>query len=73
MGIIEINNFSHSFGDKMLFENSSFVLNPKEKIGLTGVNGAGKTTLIKILCGLSKKTSGKAYINGFDLDSQIDA
>ena len=45
MSIIEINNFSQNFGDKLLFENTSFVLNPHEKIGLTGVNGAGKSTL----------------------------
>ncbi len=63
MGIIEINNFSHSFGDKMLFENSSFVLNPKEKIGLTGVNGAGKSTLLKIIMGEVLLDRGTFYKN----------
>ena len=37
-----------------------------------GVNGAGKTTLIKILCGLTHKTSGTITINNFNLDKDID-
>ena len=63
MGIIEINNFSHTFGDKVLFEDSSFVLNPKEKIGLTGVNGAGKSTLLKIIMGEVLLDKGTFYKN----------
>ena len=37
-----------------------------------GKNGAGKTTLIKILCGLTQKTSGKVIVDGYDLDNQLD-
>ena len=63
MSIIEINNFSHSYGDKVLFEDSSFVLNPKEKLGLTGVNGAGKSTLLKIIMGEVLLDKGTFYKN----------
>ena len=63
MGIIEINNFSHTFGDKVLFEDSSFVLNPKEKIGLTGVNGAGKSTFLRMASGVLKPDSGKILMD----------
>ncbi|MBR4745270.1 MAG: ATP-binding cassette domain-containing protein, partial [Clostridia bacterium] len=47
MSIISINNFSQNFGDKPLFEDANFSLNPGEKIGIVGLNGAGKSTLIK--------------------------
>lgn len=63
MGIIEINNFSQNFGDKTLFEDTSFVLNPNEKIGLTGVNGAGKSTLLKIIMGEVLLDKGTFYKN----------
>lgn len=63
MSIIEINNFSQNFGDKLLFENTSFVLNPHEKIGLTGVNGAGKSTLLKIIMGEVLLDKGTFYKN----------
>lgn len=63
MGIIEINNFSQDFGDKTLFEDTSFVLNPNEKIGLTGVNGAGKSTLLKIIMGEVLLDKGTFYKN----------
>ena len=63
MGIIEINNFSQNYGDKALFEDTSFVLNPNEKIGLTGVNGAGKSTLLKIIMGQVLLDKGTFYKN----------
>ena len=63
MSIIELNNFSHNFGDKLLFDNTTFVLNNNEKIGLTGVNGAGKSTLIKIIMGELLADDGVVYRN----------
>ncbi len=63
MSIISINNFSQNFGDKILFEDANFSLNPGEKIGLVGLNGAGKSTLIKIIMGTVLLDKGELYIN----------
>ena len=63
MAIVSITNFSQNFGDKLLFENTSFMLNPGEKMGLTGVNGAGKSTLIKIIMGQVLVDKGEVYRN----------
>ena len=49
MSIIEISDFSQSFGDKIIYDHANFVLNNNEKIGIVGLNGAGKGTLLKIL------------------------
>ena len=70
---IEIKNLSKTYKNGVVALNDlSLLINSGELFGLLGVNGAGKTTLIKILSGLSKKDSGKAYINGYDLDCDID-
>lgn len=51
MSILNVENLSHSFGDKVIFKNISFRLLKGEKIGLVGANGAGKTTLFNMLTG----------------------
>lgn len=51
MSILNVENLSHSFGDKVIFKNISFRLLRGEKIGLVGANGAGKTTLFNMLTG----------------------
>ncbi len=50
------------FGGTTLFENISFVVNPKDRIALMGKNGAGKSTLLKILAGAREATRGKVTI-----------
>jgi ATP-binding cassette ChvD family protein len=57
--VIEANNITKSFGDKMLFENLSFSLPPAGIVGVIGPNGAGKTTLFKMIMGLEKPDSGE--------------
>lgn len=56
--MISINNLSVEFSARPLFSNISMVINPVDRIALTGKNGAGKSTLLKILAGLQQPTSG---------------
>jgi len=49
--MINIENINKSFGDRILFENVSFKVNPKERIGLVGRNGHGKTTFFRMIIG----------------------
>jgi ATP-binding cassette subfamily F protein 3 len=57
--MISVNGVTVSFGGYSLFDNISFLINPKDRIGLAGRNGAGKSTLLKILSGQQNPTSGE--------------
>lgn len=61
--LITVENLSHTFGDKKLYEKVSFRVLRGEKIGLIGANGTGKTTLIKILGGDVSPDEGSITIN----------
>jgi ATP-binding cassette, subfamily F, member 3 len=63
-----INNISVQFNGIFLFENISFVVNPKDRIGLTGKNGTGKSTLMKIISGELPPESGSI---SFPKDTRI--
>ena len=56
--MISIDNISVSYGGWTLFDGISFLVNPKERIGLVGKNGAGKTTLLRLIIGEQQPTSG---------------
>lgn len=56
--MVSVSNLSVHFTGDYLFENVSFLVNPRDRIGLTGKNGAGKTTLMRILCGRLQPESG---------------
>ena len=56
--VIDADNISKAFGDKVLFENLSFKLPPGGIVGIIGPNGAGKTTLFRMLVGQEKPDSG---------------
>jgi ABC-2 type transport system ATP-binding protein len=55
------------YADLVAVDDVSFNVGEGEVFGLLGPNGAGKTTTINILCTLSRPTSGRALINGFDV------
>ncbi len=62
--MISVDNLSVSFGGWTLFDGISFLINPKDRIGLVGKNGAGKTTLLRIIDGEQQPTSGAITRNG---------
>ncbi len=56
--VIEAQNISKAYGDKLLFENLSFSLPPAGIVGIIGPNGAGKTTLFRLIMGLEQPDAG---------------
>ena len=65
--IIEIKNLTKKFGDFIAVDNLSLDIKKNEIFGFLGPNGAGKSTTIRMLCTLSKPTSGSAQIAGYDV------
>lgn len=60
--VIEAKNISKAYGDKLLFENLSFMLPPGGIVGVIGPNGAGKSTLFKLITGQETPDSGEIDI-----------
>ena len=56
--VIEVQQVSKKYGDKLLFDNLSFTLPPNGIVGIIGPNGAGKTTLFRLIMGLETPDSG---------------
>ena len=61
---IEINNLSHSFGEKKVLNDINFSVGKGEIFALLGPSGAGKTTLINILTGQLKAEKGESFLLG---------
>jgi ATP-binding cassette subfamily F protein 3 len=60
--MISVENLTVDFGNFVLFESVSFLVNPNDKIGLTGKNGAGKSTMLKVFAGLQVPSHGKVVV-----------
>ena len=60
--VIEAKNISKAYGDKLLFENLSFMLPPGGIVGVIGPNGAGKSTLFKLITGQETPDTGEIDI-----------
>jgi len=70
--LIECSNIKKSFQGIDLLKDISFKVDDHDKIAIIGVNGAGKTTAMRMLCGLSKPTSGNGTVAGFDINLQSE-
>jgi ATP-binding cassette ChvD family protein len=60
--VITFENVTKKFGDKVIFENLSFIIPKAAIVGIIGPNGAGKTTLFRLITGEQKPDSGKIII-----------
>src|SRR5882724_2039068 len=65
--VISADHLTKRFGDFTAVDAISFDVTKGEIFGFLGANGAGKTTAMRMLCGLSLPTSGKATVAGFDV------
>ena len=68
--VIEVEGLTKRFGTFTAVDHISFSVRPGEIFGFLGANGAGKTTAMRMLCGLSKPTSGTGRVAGFDIAAQ---
>ena len=67
--IIEFENVSLSYGNRLILENISFKINEGQIFGMLGPNGVGKSTIFNLITGLIAPKSGKIKINGEDVTS----
>lgn len=70
--MIEVEQLTKSFGSFTAVDHISFQVKQGEIFGFLGANGAGKTTAMRMLCGLSKPTSGIGRVAGFDIAREAE-
>lgn len=70
--VIQTEQLTKRFGTFTAVDHISFEVRKGEIFGFLGANGAGKTTAMRMLCGLSKPTSGKGMVAGFDVALQSE-
>ena len=72
LSIIKVENLTKCFGAFTAVDRISFSVGKGEIFGFLGANGAGKTTAMRMLCGLSKPTSGEGQVAGYDIVKQSE-
>ena len=70
--VIEVNNLSKGYGDRLLIDNLSFKLPPAGIVGIIGANGAGKTTLFRMITGQEDPDSGSIMVGDTVALSHVD-
>ncbi len=70
--VIEFNNVSKAYGDRLLIDNLSLKIPPGAIVGIIGPNGAGKSTLFRMLTGIEKPDSGEIKIGSTVKISHVD-
>ncbi len=70
--VIVADKLAKRFGHFVAVDNISFEVEQGEIFGFLGANGAGKTTAMRMLCGLSKPTSGKGFVAGYNIHHQSE-
>ena len=66
--IIEFENVSLSYGNRLILDNISFKINESEIFGMLGPNGVGKSTIFNLITGLISPKNGKIKINGEEVN-----
>ena len=70
--VIKTEHLTKRFGNFTAVDNISFEVEKGEIFGFLGANGAGKTTAMKMLIGISKPTSGKGWVAGYDIAKEAE-
>ena len=70
--ILQIEHLCKSYGDLKAVDDISLKVKKGSLFSFLGMNGAGKSTTINIICSILKKDSGKIYVNGYDLDKDVN-
>jgi len=65
--IIEFDNISLSYGERLILDNINFKINEGQIFGMLGPNGVGKSTIFNLITGLIKPKSGRILVNGEDV------